>query len=52
MYYALPSWYVRTTAIKDELLARERGHELVPTDDQARSLRRLAVQQRRLGAVP
>ena len=25
IYYAQPSWYIRTTAIKDELLARERG---------------------------
>ena len=32
--------------------ARERAHQLVPGDDQARPLRRLAEQQRRLGAVP
>ena len=51
LYYALPSWYIRTTAIKDRLLARERGDQLVARDDQARPLRRLAEQQRRLGAV-
>ena len=32
--------------------ARERAHQLVPGDRQARPLRRLAEQQRRLGAVP
>ena len=51
LYYALPAWYIRTTAIKDELLAAERGHRLVPGHDQARPLRRLAEQQHRLGAV-
>ncbi len=30
---------------------RERGHQLVPLDDQARPLRRLADQQHRLGAL-
>ena len=29
LYYALPSWYIRTTAIKDRLLARERADQLV-----------------------
>ena len=52
LYYALPAWYIRTTAIKDELLAREREDQLVPRDHQARPLRRLAEQQHRLGAVP
>ena len=51
LYYALPSWYIRTTAIKDQLLAGEREDQLVPGDDQARPVRRLAEQQRRLGAV-
>ena len=37
---------------RTELLARERAHQLVPDDDQARPVRRLAEQQRRLGAVP
>ena len=51
LYYAQPSWYIRTTAVKDALLARERADQLVPRHDQARPLRRLAAQQRRLGAV-
>ena len=52
IYYAQPSWYVRTTAVRDATAARERGHQLAARDDQARPLRRLAEQQRRLGAVP
>ena len=30
MYYALPSWYVRTTAIKDELLAQNEATNWYP----------------------
>ncbi|MFC3998630.1 isoleucine--tRNA ligase [Nocardiopsis sediminis] len=30
MYYALPSWYIRTTAIKDELLAQNAGTNWFP----------------------
>ena len=37
---------------RTQLLRRERADQLVPRDDQARPLRRLAAQQRRLGAVP
>ena len=37
---------------RTQLLAREREDQLVPGDDQARPLRRLAGQQHRLGAVP
>ena len=51
MYYAQPSWYIRTTAIKDELLGAERGDHLVPGVDQARPVRQLAGEQHRLGAV-
>ena len=51
VYYAQPSWYIRTTAIKDALLARERDDRLVPGDDQVGPLRRLAAQQHRLGAL-
>ena len=51
MYYALPSWYVRTTAIKDRLLAENEATNWYPGDDQARPLRRLAEQQHRLGAL-
>ena len=51
LYYALPSWYIRTTAIKDRLLEENERTDLVPLDDQARPLRRLAREQHRLGAV-
>ena len=30
MYYALPSWYIRTTAIKDELLAENQATNWQP----------------------
>ncbi len=52
MYYAQPSWYIRTSEIKDRLLRREREDQLVPGEHQDGPLRRLAEQQRRLGAVP
>ena len=51
LYYAQPSWYVRTTAAQGRAAARERGDQLVPRDDQVGPLRRLAQQQHRLGAV-
>ena len=51
LYYAQPSWYVRTTAIKDELLRENEKTNWYPDDDQAGPLRRLAEQQHRLGAV-
>ena len=51
MYYAQPSWYVRTTQIKDALLRENEETELVPRHDQARPLRRLAGEQHRLGAL-
>ena len=51
LYYALPAWYIRTTAIKDRLLAGERADQLVPADDQGGPVRRVAAQQRRLVAV-
>ena len=38
--------------IKDALLARERDDQLAPRAHQARPLRRLAREQRRLGALP
>ena len=31
MYYALPSWYIRTTAIKDELLAQNQDTNWFPS---------------------
>ena len=51
MYYAQPSWYIRTTAIKDQLLAQNDATSGFPRVDQVRTLRRLAEQQHRLGAL-
>ena len=51
LYYAKREWYIRTTARTDELLARERVDRLVPVPHQARALRQVAREQRRLGAV-
>ena len=51
MYYAQPSWYVRTTADQGRAAPREREDQLVPRHDQARPLRRLAGEQHRLGAL-
>ena len=52
IYYAQPSWYIRTTAVRDALLRENEQHQLAAGDGQARPVRRLAEQQRRLGAVP
>ena len=52
LYYALPSWYIRTTAIKDRLVEENERTRLVPRDHPARAVRRLARQQHRLGAEP
>ena len=52
LYYALPSWYIRTTAIKDRLLAENERDRLAPGDDQARPLRRLAATTTSTGRCP
>ena len=52
LYYAVPSWYIKTTAIKDKLLAENERTQLVPGDGQVRPVRRVAAEQRGLGAVP
>ena len=52
LYYAQPSWYIRTTAVKDALLRENEKTNWFPDIGQARPLRRLAEQQHRLGAVP
>ncbi len=51
LYYALPSWYIRTTAVKDRLLAENARTDWHPETIQHRPLRRLAGEQHRLGAV-
>ena len=50
LYYAKPSWYIRTTAVKDTPDRRQRGDQLVSRAHQGRALRRLAGEQRRLGS--
>ena len=32
LYYALPSWYIRTTAVKDRMLAENEAHQLAARD--------------------
>ena len=51
LYYARTSWYVRTTAVKERLLEVNEHGQLVPRPHQARPLRQLAREQRRLGAL-
>ena len=52
IYWAKPTWFARTSAIQRRAAARERDDQLAPRAHQARALRRLARQQRRLGALP
>ena len=49
LYYAKPSWYIRTSALRDRLLAANETVDLVPAAHQARALRQVAREQRRLG---
>ena len=49
LYYAKPSWYIRTSALRDRLLAANETVDLVPAAHQARPLRQVAGEQRRLG---
>ena len=51
LYYPRESWFVRTTAIKDRLLELNRGIALAPAGDRHRAVRRVAREQRGLGAV-
>ena len=51
LYYAKPSWYIRTTALRDNLLAANETVDWHPRAHQARALRALAGEQRRLGAL-
>ena len=51
LYYAKPSWYIATSQIKDRLLAANEIGQLASRARQARSLRQLAGEQRRLGAL-
>ena len=49
LYFARTSWYLRTTAVKERMLAVNDQIQLVPRPHQARPLRELAGEQRRLG---
>ena len=51
LYYAKPSWYIRTTQLRDRLLAANETDPLGARAHQARPLRQLAGEQRRLGAL-
>ncbi len=52
IYYAKTSWYVRTTARKDDGAGRQRRGHLVSRAPQARPLRQVAGEQHRLVALP
>ena len=49
IYWAKPTWFARTSARTRRAAAREREDQLASRAHQARPLRRLARQQRRLG---
>ena len=49
LYYAKPSWYIRTSQLRDRLLAANETVDWHPRAHQARALRPLAGEQRRLG---
>ena len=51
LYYAKPSWYIAHLAAARPPAGRQRDGRLAPRAHQARALRRLAGEQRRLGAV-
>ena len=51
LYYAKASWYIRTTARARRAAGGQRGDRVVPVPHQARALRQVAREQRRLGAV-
>ena len=51
LYYAKSSWYIRTTATTRRAAGGQRADRVVPVPHQARALRQLAREQRRLGAV-
>ena len=51
IYWAKPTWFARTSALQGRAAPRERDDQLAPRAHQARPLRRLAREQRRLGAL-
>ena len=51
LYYAKPSWYIAHLEAARPAAGRQRDGRLAPRAHQARALRQLAGEQRRLGAV-
>ena len=51
IYWAKPTWFARTSRAQGRAAPRERDDQLAPGAHQARPLRRLAREQRRLGAL-
>ena len=51
LYYAKASWYIRTTDVRDRMLAENERIGWRPGPRQARALRQVAGGQRRLGAL-
>ena len=51
LYYAKSSWYIRTTEVRDRMLAENERDRLAPGAHQARAVRQVARGQRRLGAL-
>ena len=49
---ARDSWFIRTTALRDQLLANNRPRGLAPARGGGGPLRRVAGEQRRLGPLP
>ena len=51
LYYAKSSWYVATSEVRDRTARQQRDDRLAPRAHQARPLRQMAGEQRRLGAL-
>ena len=51
IYYARDSWFVRTSAVKERMLELNRAGRLAPARGRRGPLRRVAREQRRLGAL-
>ena len=52
IYWAKPTWFARTSAHKAEMIAENETINWYPGTHQARPVRRLAREQRRLGTLP
>ena len=52
IYYARESWFIRMTAVKDDLIANNNDHPLDPGKHRYRPVRRLAGERAGLGHQP